>query len=519
MNRRLFFVAVAFTLFAKFATAAETSQDYFAIRVVDDQTGRGVPLVYLQTTYKTRYVTDSNGYVAFNEPGLLTGGDVWFEVSSYGYDSPAGPFGLNGVQLKPTAGGSAEIRLKRNQIAERLYRTSGYGIYRDSVLLGKPTPIKQPLLNAKVTGQDTIQTAVYHGKLYWLWQDTDRLGFGLGCFAMTGGTSALPAQLKPDQGIDITYFVDKPGEFARPMAAVPIEGAHPIWLDGLTVVKDHTGRERMLGRYVAVNKDMSPFETGLLLYNDDKNVFEPLRRFTGTGKDVLAPNGRGIHVRDGDAEYLHYPNNVRVKATFEAASDPANYEAFTCVQPDGSLDRNAAGTLRWAWRRGGRAMGPSEVADAVKQKTFKRDESPFQFVDVDTGKPIEYAGGSVAWNAYLNRWTLLFGQKFGDSTVGEIWLATANSPTGPWREAKKVATHAMPKNNNDFYNPIQHEDFPNANGRYVYFEGTFVNTFSGNPWPTPYYDYNNIMYRIDLADVRMKLPPPPPGWTNATPAD
>lgn len=37
-------------------------------------------------------------------------------------------------------------------------------------------------------------------------------------------------------------------------------------------------------------------------------------------------------------------------------------------------------------------------------------------------------------------------------------------------------------------------------------EGLYVNTFSGNPQPTPNYEYNQIMYRLNLADPRLKLP-------------
>ena len=43
---------------------------YFTIRVVDEQTGRGVPLVELRTVNGIRLFTDSNGIVAFHEPGL-----------------------------------------------------------------------------------------------------------------------------------------------------------------------------------------------------------------------------------------------------------------------------------------------------------------------------------------------------------------------------------------------------------------------------------------------------------------
>ena len=40
---------------------ASATSPYFAIEVVDAQTGRGVPLVELKTTSDVRYYTDSNG--------------------------------------------------------------------------------------------------------------------------------------------------------------------------------------------------------------------------------------------------------------------------------------------------------------------------------------------------------------------------------------------------------------------------------------------------------------------------
>jgi hypothetical protein len=56
------------------------------------------------------------------------------------------------------------------------------------------------------------------------------------------------------------------------------------------------------------------------------------------------------------------------------------------------------------------------------------------------------------------------------------------------------------------------------NGKVIYFGDTFVTTFSGNPAPTPRYDYNRILYRIDLSDPRLALPDPPLGLTNTQPA-
>ncbi|MBW3623582.1 MAG: hypothetical protein KY468_09260, partial [Armatimonadetes bacterium] len=51
------------------AAAPRSNDRYFVVEVVDDATGRGVPLVELRTTHLVRYVTDSNGVAAIDEPG------------------------------------------------------------------------------------------------------------------------------------------------------------------------------------------------------------------------------------------------------------------------------------------------------------------------------------------------------------------------------------------------------------------------------------------------------------------
>ena len=114
-----------------------------------------------------------------------------------------------------------------------------------------------------------------------------------------------------------------------------------------------------------------------------------------------------------------------------------------------------------------------------------------------TGDQITPHNGSVAWNQHRNRWILIFGQLFGRSLLGEVWYAEALSPVGPWSAARKIVTH----NSYSFYNVKQHPYF--ANGRYLYFEGTYSSWLSGNNESTPRYDYNQIMYRLDLNDPRL----------------
>jgi hypothetical protein len=78
----------------------------FRVDVVDDETGRGVPLVELRTVNQIRFVTDSNGIAAFDEPGLM-GRKVFFHVKSHGYEYPKDGFGNRGVALETKAGGPA----------------------------------------------------------------------------------------------------------------------------------------------------------------------------------------------------------------------------------------------------------------------------------------------------------------------------------------------------------------------------------------------------------------------------
>ena len=52
----------------------------FRIQVVEEETGRGVPLVELRTVNQVRYFTDSNGIVAFDEPGLFNR-KVFFSIT------------------------------------------------------------------------------------------------------------------------------------------------------------------------------------------------------------------------------------------------------------------------------------------------------------------------------------------------------------------------------------------------------------------------------------------------------
>jgi hypothetical protein len=155
-----------------FALAAGLAADRpFVIRIVDSQTGRGVPLVELRTVNQRAWYSDSNGTVAVSDSWAM-GRDVFFQVRSHGYRFEERVLDEIGIILPVRPGGHAELRIVRENIAERLYRITGAGIYADSVAAGVPVPIRRPLLNGKVTGQDTAIAIPYRGRIYWFWGDT-----------------------------------------------------------------------------------------------------------------------------------------------------------------------------------------------------------------------------------------------------------------------------------------------------------------------------------------------------------
>ena len=113
---------------------------------------------------------------------------------------------------------------------------------------------------------------------------------------------------------------------------------------------------------------------------------------------------------------------------------------------------------------------------------------------------LEFHAGSVNWNEFRQKWIMIAEQmNAGSSFSGEIWYAEADSAVGPWRTARRIATHEK----QSFYNPVHHPFLDQKEGRYIYFEGTYANTSGTHASPTPRYDYNQLMYRLDLSDPRL----------------
>ncbi len=485
-------------------TGFAPAEEPFGIRVVDEASGRGVPLITLRTVNQLRLVTDSAGWVAFDEPGLL-GLDVFFFVEGDGYTFPKDGFGMQGTRLKTKPGGRAELKVARTNVAERLYRVTGGGIYSESVRLGEPVPHDAPLLNAQVVGQDSVLSAVFGGKIHWFWGDTSRALYPLGNFHMSGATSAMPGPISfdPSLGIPLAYFEGNDG-FARPVCKMDGEG--PTWASGLTVLKDDTGRERMFVSYAKIRGFLEAYRRGLAEWDAQAGEFGHVAELAVDAP--LRPEGHTFEHEIDGTRWVYFANPytlTRVAAAVESWLDLSRYEGFTCLEPGASLgaarvDRDGDGRPVWGWKRATQGVGPAEQAVLVKRGLIKEEECWFRLRDIETGNPVTLHSGSMAWNAYRRKWILVAVESGGKpSPLGEVWFAEADAPEGPWELAAKVVSHSE----YTFYNPRHHPFLDQDGGRLIYFEGTYSALFSKVTVPTPLYDYNQIMYRLDLDHPRL----------------
>jgi hypothetical protein len=475
-------------LLAFTAQAQATIQaPWFGIHVVDEATGQGIPLIELRTVNDIRVITDNAGWAAFHEPGLMDR-EVWFYLSHHpGYEREKDGFGYEGARLKTTSGGSAEVKLKRTNIAERIARLTGQGLYRDSELLGLPCAL--PNLNpAGIMGQDSVQAVPYQGKIFWLWGDTNVPHYPLGNFQTTSAWTLR--MLKPEQGIVFDYLTDssRPDKLRH---MLPIQDKGAVWLFGLLTIKDELGKETMLAHYSRHLALDHAVEHGLARFDDGKGHFVVLKQLDKANTWRFP---RGHAVQAGECFYfsdsfLH----TRVRAKWADLIDPGSYEALHYDE----------GERVWRWQREQPPTMQNDETRLLLKGIMPAEQARYRLKDVATGKLVRVHGSSVQWNAHRQRWVMIAvqsGDRDDPSPLGEVWYAEARAPDGPWTKAVKVVSHPR----YSFYNPIHHGFLDADGGRTIYFEGTYTLEFSGNPYAPSRYNYNQLMYRLDLDDERMK---------------
>ena len=486
----------------------KTFSQYFAIKVVDEETGRGVPLIQLETVNHRKYWTDSNGLVAFHELGLMDQ-HVFFHVSGHGYEYLKDGFGYQGVKLHTTPGGEAEIKVRRLNLAERLYRITGQGIYNDSLKLGRSITSSIEPFKAQVMGSDSIVSVAYNDHIYWFWGDTNCARYPLGNFHVPGARSKLPIAggLLPEQGIDFEYFVGDDG-FAKETCKMPGEG--PTWIDCLMLLGDDHEEKRIFAVYMKVQNWLDIYERGIAEFDVEKKRFQ--RRMVFPKDQIVVPQGHPFLHQVNGKPYFYFAGAmpwVRVPADVKAILDTASYESYSFLLPSPSsklpnIHRDANGNLICGWRKDVPWPNREMIQQLIKDKAITEKEAPNLLTDIESGKLVVTHHGSVYWNAYRNQWIMITTQSSGTSYLGEIWYSEAIRPEGPWAYGRKIITH----NQYSFYNPKHHPVFDQQNGKVIYLEGTYTKTFSGNDYPTPGYDYNQIMYRLDLSQQELNLPQP-----------
>lgn len=427
------------------------------IQVTEKGTGWPVPLVELRTTHNVRFVTDNAGVIAFDLPELM-GRETWFNVLGHGYERPRDGFGYRGVRLTPRPGQTLTVEVDRAIIARRLGRSTGGGLFAESQKCGRELDWRE----SSILGCDSVQNAVHRGKLFWAWGDTTVAQYPLGIFDMTSATTPVQplAAFEPPLRLKLEYFADTNGV---PRAVARMPGSGPTWVSGYVSLPDQNGTPHLVGTYVKIKPPMEAYECGLCVWNDERQLFDRHRvlwtKSNSQPRRSLAPEGHPAFWKDPEGrEWVLFGNPLpalRCPATFEAWQDPSQWKAL---------------------------------------------EPQRAFTSAADGTPVKPHSGHIAWNPWRRRWVALFMESFGKpSALGELWYAEADAPTGPWGKAVKVLSH----DNYTFYNPRLHPEFTPPDSPILIFEGTFTAEFADRPHPTPRYNYNQLLYRLDLDDPRL----------------
>lgn len=422
------------------------------IEIVDKENGWPVPLVELRSTHNTRHLSDNRGLIAIDDPELL-GHEVWFHLSGHGYGVPKDGFGYEGVRTTLASGGTFRIEVERRIIAKRLGRLTGAGLFAESQKLG----IAPLLPETGVHGCDSVFTTLHDGKLFWLWGDTTLPRYPLGIFHSSAATTPLQplATCEPPLALPYNYFRDATG---KPRSVAQLPGDGPTWLSGVISLPN----SRLVATYSKIRGFLDEYEVGLCVWNPKSETFVPekvLWKKTDGAKPLLL-QGHPVRWRDPAGKpWLLFGDpfpTARCPDDFEAWKNPATWEKIPAPEaPRCALD--------------GTAVRPHR--------------------------------GSIAWNGFLKRWLTVFTQQAGKpSAFGEIWYAEAASPLGPWGPAVKILSH----DNYTFYNPLIQTTLTPEDAPFLLFEGTYTAEFANHAEPTPRYNYNQILYRLDLTDGRLK---------------
>jgi hypothetical protein len=170
---------------------------------------------------------------------------------------------------------------------------------------------------------------------------------------------------------------------------------------------------------------------------------------------------------------------------------------------DEKFDRDENGKIVYRWKKN---TSPLSVADYTRFvfsfKLAMSDAMDLKLKEWNSDRHIMAHRGSVSWNAHRKKYVMILVENFGTpGMLGEIWFTESDRMEGPYNYAQRIATHDRV----NLYNPVHHSFLDKQDGRIIYFEGTYTNTFDTGP-RVPYYNYNQLMYRLDLNDILIPKP-------------
>ncbi len=205
---------------------------------------------------------------------------------------------------------------------------------------------------------------------------------------------------------------------------------------------------------------------------------------------------------------------VRVKADPESlARVRTGTEAYTCLvkgsrldSSDLKIDRAEDGTARYTWKTDTPALYAGDQAKLVQKKILKPEEVLFALQDADTGKggggrspPTE---GRFTGTNTSSRWVMIVSEIGGTSFLGEVWLGHGRLTTA----ALGLRPQGRHPRQLHVLQPQATSRCWTRRGKRIFFEAAYTHTFSDNKDATPRYDYNQVMYQLDLSIPELNLP-------------
>jgi hypothetical protein len=481
----------------------------FGVLAIDRLTRRGVPLVVMTTAEET-FVTDSQGFVADCRPDHA-GQAVTFTVSSDGYSLASGS-----ATLQVAGGQVTTLELDRQNLAERLYRVTGEGIYRDSILLGLTTPLAHPVIDSLVMGEGLAGETIFKGEVFWVWNDAFGPSRSVGGPRVAGAVSPMMGQLgalDPQLGVNAEYFTAADG-FAKAVIDDPAPTSTPIEVTSLLAVSAVGEQERLFAVYAKLGADLSVASRGLAEFNTTKQLFVP-GTLSYAVDDAVIPDGEPILFNQAGVGQFYFSSPVRIAATAKALTTPTGYEAWTAIQPGTQTVLGGAdGAASYAWRTGASLTTAAALASAGLGADQSLDD---HVTDPVTGAHIASLSTAGTWNARRGRFVRILEQSGGTSSAaGEIWYLEGDTPMGPWVYARQILTHTA----YGLLSPWVHWDLGQTDDRFVLFEGTYSKRLEAQEAPiVPRYDSNQMMYRLDVDDARLAVPLPVYDLGGAVPGD